>query len=52
MTVEQLTGSYGNNKAIRIAPDGWVAEAGTTYAVTVSGTSPAIAYEVQIIDCK
>jgi uncharacterized protein YkwD len=50
--VEQLTGNYGNNKAIRIVPDGWKAAAGSTYAVSVSGTATPIAYEIQLVDCK
>lgn len=50
--VEQLTGNYGNNKAIRVVPDGWKAAAGQAYAVTVSGTATPIAYEFQLIDCK
>lgn len=50
--VEQLTGNYGNNKAIRIVPDGWKAAAGSSYAVSVSGTATPIAYEFQVVDCK
>ncbi len=52
MTVEQLTGNYGNNKAIRIVPSGWKAAAGSTYAVSVSGVTTPISYEIQLIDCK
>jgi uncharacterized protein YkwD len=52
VTVEQLTGNYGGAKAIRIVPDGWEGAAGSTYAVSVSGTSTPIAYEIQLIDCK
>jgi hypothetical protein len=50
--VEELTGNYGGARAIRIAPSGWQAEPGTTYAVQVAGTSTPIAYEVQMIDCE
>jgi uncharacterized protein YkwD len=50
--IEQLTGTYGDAKAIRIAPDGWKAELGATYAVSVSGTSTPIAYEFELVDCK
>lgn len=50
--VEQLTGNYGNNKAIRIVLDGWKAAAGATYAVKVTGTATPIAYEIQLVDCK
>ena len=38
--------------ARRIAPMGWDAEAGQTYSVSVSGITPAISYEVQIVDCE
>jgi hypothetical protein len=31
-------------------PDGWQAQAGPTYAVSVSGISTPIAYEIQRID--
>lgn len=50
--VEQLTGNYGQAKAIRIAPQGWQAEAGATYSVSVTGISTPIAYEVHMIDCE
>jgi uncharacterized protein YkwD len=50
--VEQLTGTYGQAKAIRIVLDGWKAAAGSTYAVSVTGTTTPIAYEFQLVDCK
>ncbi len=50
--VEQLSGTYGDSKAIRIAPDGWKAETGASYSVSVSGTNPPIAYEFQLVDCQ
>lgn len=50
--VEQLTGTYGQAKAIRIVLDGWQAAPGSTYAVSVAGTATPIAYEIQLIDCK
>ena len=50
--VEELTGNYGQAKAIRIAPDGWEAAAGETFSVSVGGVSTPIAYEVQMIDCE
>jgi uncharacterized protein YkwD len=52
VTVEQLTGSYGGAKAIRIVLGGWKAAPGVAYAVSVSGTATPIAYEFQLIDCK
>jgi uncharacterized protein YkwD len=50
--VEQLTGTYGQATAIRIVPDGWKAAAGSTYSVSVTGTTTPIAYEFQLVDCK
>ncbi|HVY25447.1 MAG TPA: CAP domain-containing protein [Polyangiaceae bacterium] len=50
--VEQLMGTYGQAKAIRIVLDGWKATAGQTYAVSVSGVATPISYEFQLIDCK
>jgi hypothetical protein len=50
--VEQLTGTYGQAKAIRIVLDGWKAAAGSTYSVNVTGTATPIAYEFQLVDCK
>ncbi len=50
--VYQLEGNYGGAGAIRIVPMGWTAQAGTTYSVSVSGTSTPIAYEVQMIECE
>jgi hypothetical protein len=50
--VEPLTGTYGQASAIRLVPDGWKAAAGSTYSVSVTSTSAAIAYEFQLIDCK
>jgi len=50
--VEQLTGTYGSAKAIRIVLDGWKAAAGSSYAVSVTGTATPIAYEFQLVDCK
>lgn len=52
VTVEQLTPGYGGADAIRIVLNGWKAEAGATYSVSVSGTSTPIAYDIQMIDCK
>ena len=48
----QLEGNYGGARAIRFVPNGWTAEAGTTYSVSVSGVDPPIAYEVQMIQCE
>jgi hypothetical protein len=50
--VYQLEGTYGGARAIRFVPMGWTAEADATYSVSVSGTSPPISYEVQMIECE
>ncbi len=52
VTVEQLTGTYGGAKAIRIVPSGWQGQAGSKYSVSVSGISTPIAYEIELIDCE
>ncbi len=51
VSVVQLLGGYGSTDAINILPDGWTAQAGETYHVSVSGTSPPIEYDVQMVDC-
>jgi hypothetical protein len=51
LEVSDLMGNYGSTEAIRIVPNGWDPEAGQTYAVSVAGVTPPIAYEFQIVDC-
>ena len=51
VTVNQLDAYYGSNYAISIVPNGWKSAAGKTYHVAVSGVSPAIAYDVSMVDC-
>lgn len=50
VTTSTLDPGYGSNQAIKFIPDGWTTEAGT-YAVTVTGASEPIAYEVVVRDC-
>ncbi|HEY6078591.1 MAG TPA: CAP domain-containing protein [Polyangiaceae bacterium] len=52
VTVTQLLKNYGAKNAISIIPQGWEAVAGTTYAVSVTGVSMPINYEVQLVDCE
>jgi uncharacterized protein YkwD len=51
VTVTQLLGGYGSRYAIRFNPTGWTTQAGKTYSVSVTGVSPAIAYDVQVVAC-
>ena len=52
VTVTQLLANYGTKYAIDFIPQGWKTQAGKTYSVAVSGVTPAITYDVQIVDCK
>jgi hypothetical protein len=51
VTVTELPGGYGSRYALSIVPDGWTTQAGNTYAVSVSGTSMPVSYEVTVVDC-
>jgi uncharacterized protein YkwD len=51
VTVTQLMGGYGSTYAIRFTPMGWDTTAGQTYAVSVSGISTPISYNVQVVSC-
>jgi hypothetical protein len=47
--------TFGHRRIVlsnELGPIGRKAAAGSTYAVTVSGTTTPIAYEIQLIDCK
>jgi hypothetical protein len=46
-----LAGGYGSAYAINLIPMGWSAQPGTTYHVEVTGITPTIAYDVDIVDC-
>ena len=52
VSVTQLLPNYGTKYAIDFIPQGWKTQAGMTYSVSVSGVTPAIAYQVQIADCQ
>jgi hypothetical protein len=51
VNVTQLLAGYGSRYAIRFNPLGWTTQAGKTYSVTISGISPTISYDVQVVDC-
>ena len=48
---EPLLDGYGSEWAISVVPQGWVAQAGTTYHVSLAGISTPIEYDVQMLDC-
>jgi uncharacterized protein YkwD len=50
--VRTLLSGYGSTYAISIIPRGWSSTVGTTYHVEVTGVSPAISYDVTIVDCS
>jgi hypothetical protein len=52
VTVTQLLGGYGSRYAIRFNPMGWTTQAGKTYSVSVTGVTPAISYDVQVVSCN
>jgi hypothetical protein len=52
VSTTQLQGGYGSRDAIRFNPQGWTTQAGHTYSVTVSGVTPAIQYDVQVVACN
>ena len=52
VTVTQLGSGYGSRYAIRFNPMGWTTQAGKTYSVSVTGVTPAISYDVQIVSCN
>jgi hypothetical protein len=51
VSVTPLMRGYGSTYALRIAPMGWTTTAGKTYSVKLSGTSPAIEYDVEVVSC-
>ena len=52
VTTTQLVQGYGDTFALRFNPQGWMTEAGHTYAVEVTGASQPIDYEVDVVDCE
>jgi uncharacterized protein YkwD len=51
VAVTQLTAGQGSRSAIRFVPQGWVTEAGRSYAVAVKGSAADIRFEVQPVGC-
>jgi MYXO-CTERM domain-containing protein len=51
VTVAALPANFGSTYAIRIVPMGWTSQAGHSYAVALGGTSSAVAYTVDVVDC-
>ncbi|HEV8320841.1 MAG TPA: hypothetical protein VG389_04455 [Myxococcota bacterium] len=51
VTVVQLLGGYGSASAINLLPSGWIAQAGMTYHVEVTGVAAPISYDVDVVDC-
>jgi uncharacterized protein YkwD len=51
VSVTTLQGGYGSESAISFIPQGWQTQAGTTYAVQITGISQPIDYEIEVVDC-
>jgi hypothetical protein len=51
VNVVKLAGGYGSSSAINLVPQGWKAQAGHTYQVTVTGASQPISYAVEVVSC-
>ncbi len=51
VNVTHLLSGYGSSHAISMIPQGWVAQAGVTYRVDITGVSPAITYHVHVSGC-
>jgi uncharacterized protein YkwD len=49
--VVKLQGGYGSAQALNVVPQGWKAQAGHTYQVTVTGASQPISYAVEVVAC-
>lgn len=52
VSVVHLQQGYGDTFALRFNPQGWTTQAGHTYAVSVTGASQPIDYEVEVVDCE
>ena len=52
VSVTRLRANVGSRYALRFNPIGWHTEPGKTYAVSVTGASEPIDYEVQVVDCR
>ncbi len=51
VTVTSLLAGYGSAHAISMIPDGWTAQAGRSYTVSVTGLASPIDYTVDVVDC-
>jgi hypothetical protein len=51
VNVVKLASGYGSSSAINLVPQGWKAQAGHTYQVTVTGASQPISYAVEVVSC-
>jgi MYXO-CTERM domain-containing protein len=52
VTVSTNLGSYGARYAMGIKPNGWTSQAGHDYTITIGGTTTAISYTVNVVDCS
>ncbi len=52
VTITHLGANYGSSYAISMVPQGWTTQAGHTYHVAVTGVTPAISYDVEVVDCS
>lgn len=51
VAITVLGANYGSASAISMVPQGWTAQAGSTYHVEVSGVGTPISYDVEFVDC-
>jgi hypothetical protein len=51
VAITVLGSGYGSASAISMIPQGWEAQAGSTYHVEVGNVGAAIAYDVEMVDC-
>ncbi len=51
VTQNTLAANYGSSHAVRFVPQGWSAQAGHTYHVSVTGASKPIDYDVEVVAC-
>lgn len=50
-TSRVLDSNYGTAHAFAIAPQGWDVDPGHTYHVQITGITPAIVYDVEVVSC-
>ncbi len=51
VVVTQLQGGFGSSHALRFNPQGWLPQAGRSYAVSVTGVTAPFGYTVDVISC-